>query len=598
MADYKAPQKDMNFALRHNARMQQLAGLPGYEEATDDMVEAILEEAAKLATGVLSPLNEVGDQTGVKLDGVDVPTPAGFAEAYRQFAEGGWGSLQFDPEYGGQGLPYALSIPVMEMWQSANMAWGLCPLLSQGAVEAIFHNATDELKERYLPPLISGQWTGTMNLTEPQAGSDLAAIRCRAEKEGDHYRIKGQKIFITWGEHDMAENIIHLVLARLPDAPPGVKGISLFVVPKFMVNADGSLGERNDAKCVSLEHKLGIHASPTCVMAFGDDEGAIGYLVGEENRGLACMFTMMNNARLAVGLQGVAISERAYQHALDYAHDRVQSPAVGSREAGPIIQHADVRRMLQTMKSVTEAGRALAYDACASLDFAHQSEDPGVRAREAARAAYLTPIVKGWCTELAQEVTSLGVQVHGGMGFIEETGAAQHYRDARILPIYEGTNAIQALDLVGRKTLFDGGEAGAAVQAEIAELIAALKQQGDLSDEAEALEKVLELAQHAQTSLLSTAPDDPLLPGSVAFNYLMLMGTLCGGWQLLRAALAAQQALTEGGDTEFLQAKILSARFYVAQVLPRCAGYAQMVAAGSQSVMAMNDQHLASAWYS
>lgn len=597
MADYKAPQKDMNFALRHNARMTQLAELPGYEDATDDMVVAILEEAGKVANAVLSPLNEVGDQTGVKLDGLDVPTPEGFADAYQQFAEGAWGSLQFDPEYGGQGLPYALSIPVMEMWQSANMAWGLCPLLSQGAVEAIYHNASDELKARYLPQLISGEWTGTMNLTEPQAGSDLAAVRTKAEREGDHYRIKGQKIFITWGEHDMAENIIHLVLARLPDAPPGVKGISLFVVPKFLVNEDGSLGERNDAKCVSLEHKLGIHASPTCVMAFGDEEGAIGYLVGEENRGLACMFTMMNNARLAVGLQGVAISERAYQHALEYAHDRIQSPSVGSKEAGPIIRHADVRRMLQTMKSITEAGRALAYDACASLDFSHRSEDAAQRAKESARAAYLTPIVKGWCTEVAQEVTSLGVQIHGGMGFIEETGAAQHYRDARILPIYEGTNAIQALDLVGRKTLFDGGEAGAAVQAEIAEVIAQLKAQGSFATESAQLESSLQQAKAAQEALLSGSQDDPQLAGSIAYNYLMLMGTLCGGWQLLKAALAAGEELQAGGDETFLNAKILSARFYAAQVLPRTASFAQMVASGSESIMAMSDDQLASAWY-
>lgn len=597
MADYKAPLKDMNFALRHSARIEQLAQLPGYEEATDDMVGAILEEAGKVANEVLSPLNEVGDQTGVKLVGDSVPTPAGFADAYKQFSEGGWGSLQFDPEFGGQGLPYVLSIPVMEMWQSANMAWGLCPLLSQGAVEAIFCNASDELKAQYLPPLISGEWTGTMNLTEPQAGSDLAAIRSRAEREGDHYRIKGQKIFITWGEHDMVDNIVHLVLARLPDAPPGVRGISLFVVPKFMVNADGSLGERNDVKCVSLEHKLGIHASPTCVMAFGDDEGAIGYLVGEENKGLACMFTMMNNARLAVGLQGVAISERAYQHALEYAHDRVQSPAVGEKEASPIIRHADVRRMLQTMKSITEAGRALAYDACASLDFSHRSEDADVRAQENARAAYLTPIVKGWCTEVAQEVTSLGVQVHGGMGFIEETGAAQHYRDARILPIYEGTNAIQALDLVGRKTLFDQGQAGQAVHAEIADLIDALGADGSFIAEAAQLNDALALAQSCQTFLLDESADDAQLPGSIAYNYLMLMGTLCGGWQLLRAGLTAKEELSTGGDEIFLQAKIQSARFYVAQVLPRVHSYAQMVTHGSESIMEMSDEQLASAWY-
>ncbi len=584
MADYKAPLKDMQFALRHNARLPQLAELPQFEDASDDMVSAILEEAAKLAGGVLSPLNVVGDETGVKLVGDEVPTPAGFSEAYQQFAEGGWGSLQFDPEYGGQGLPYSLSIPVMEMWQSANMAWGLCPLLSQGAIEAISVNGSDALKATYLPQLISGEWTGTMNLTEPGAGSDLAAIRCKAERDGDHYRISGQKIFITWGEHDMTDNIVHLVLARLPDAPAGVKGISLFVVPKFMVNADGSLGERNDARCVSLEHKLGIHASPTAVMAFGDNDGAIGYLVGEENKGLACMFTMMNNARLAVGLQGVAISERAYQHALDYAGEREQM--------GVILKHADVRRMLLTMKALTEAGRALAYDACASLDFAHATDS----AEENTRAALLTPIVKGWCTELAQEVTSLGVQIHGGMGFIEETGAAQHYRDARILPIYEGTNGIQALDLVGRKTLFDKGVAAQALFAEMEEALIALQGQGDFAKEAERFAAALALAKEANAMLLEEGAKDRQWPGAVAFNYLMLMGTLAGGWQLARSAVVAAQ--TDEGDATFLQAKVLTARFYMAQILPRCQGYAAMVLNGAEDILAMSDEQLASSWYS
>jgi len=583
MVDYKAPLKDMQFALRHNARLPQLAELPQFEEASDDMVSAILEEAAKLAGEVLSPLNVVGDQTGVKLEGDAVPTPEGFAQAYQQFAEGGWGSLQFDPDFGGQGLPYSLSIPVMEMWQSANMAWGLCPLLSQGAVEALSVNASDELKAQYLPQLISGEWTGTMNLTEPGAGSDLAAIRCKAEREGDHYRISGQKIFITWGEHDMTDNIVHLVLARLPDAPEGVKGISLFVVPKFMVNADGSLGERNDARCVSLEHKLGIHASPTAVMSFGDNDGAIGYLVGEENKGLACMFTMMNNARLAVGLQGVAISERAYQQALDYAGEREQ--------AGVIIKHADVRRMLLTMKALTEAGRALAYDACASLDFAHATDSKA----ENARAALLTPIVKGWCTELAQEVTSLGVQVHGGMGFIEETGAAQHYRDARILPIYEGTNGIQALDLVGRKTLFDKGEATQALFAEMDAALAALQNAAGFEKEAERFAAALTVAKEANAKLLEEGASDRQWPGAVAFNYLMLMGTLAGGWQMARAAVAAG---TAEGDETFLQAKVLTARFYMAQILPRCQGYAATVMNGAEDILAMSDEQLASAWYS
>ncbi|WP_027856440.1 acyl-CoA dehydrogenase family protein [Marinobacterium jannaschii] len=592
MAEYKAPLKDIQFALRHNARIEQLATLPGYEDASDDMVSAILDEAGKVASEVLSPLNEVGDNTGVKLVGDTVPTPEGFAEAYKQFVEGAWGSLQFNPDFGGQGLPYALSIPVMEMWQSANLAWGLCPLLSQGAVEAIDANGTDALKAIYLPQLISGEWTGTMNLTEPQAGSDLAALRCKAERDGDAYRIKGQKIFITWGEHDMAENIVHLVLARLPDAPEGVRGISLFVVPKYLVNEDGSLGERNDLKCVSLEHKLGIHASPTCVMSFGDNEGAIGYLLGEENKGLACMFTMMNNARLAVGLQGVAISERAYQHALEYAADRVQGPAVGHKEAGPIIRHPDVRRMLQTMKAFTEAGRALTYDACASLDFSHKAGDAASRKIEEARAAFLTPIVKGWCTEVAQEVTSIGVQVHGGMGYIEETGAAQHFRDARILPIYEGTNAIQALDLVGRKTIFDKGEAGAAVLSEIEATVEGLKAAGGFDREAEKLAGALNQVKEVQALLLEQAATDAAFPAVVAYNYLMMMGTLCGAWQLMRGAMAAAGE----EQTTFTSAKIATARFYCAQILPRLSGYVAMVQEGAESVMSMSDEQMAAAW--
>ena len=601
MPEYKAPLRDMSFLLNEvfdapamwaeNARLA--------EVVDPDTADAILEEAGKIASEVLAPLNREGDENGSKWNDGEVTAPPGFKEAYQTYSEGGWGGLGGNPEFGGMGMPKMLVGQVEEMIQGSNISFGLAPMLTAGACLSLNAHGSQELKEKYLPNMYSGQWPGAMDLTEPHCGTDLGIIRTKAEPNADgSFAISGTKIFITWGEHDMVDNIVHLVLARLPDAPPGVKGISLFVVPKFMVNDDGSLGERNDVKCVSLEHKLGIHASPTCVMAFGDDEGAIGYLVGEENKGLACMFTMMNNARLAVGLQGVAISERAYQHALDYAHDRVQSPAVGTREAGPIIRHADVRRMLLTMKSITEAGRALAYDACASLDFAHSATDADTQAKESARAAYLTPIVKGWCTEVAQEVTSLGVQIHGGMGFIEETGAAQHYRDARILPIYEGTNAIQALDLVGRKTLFDKGAAGEAVQAEIAELVTALDNDGDFAAEAAALNASLEQAKTAQAQLLNGAADDALMPGSVAYNYLMLMGTLCGGWQLLRAALAAKQELASGGDEVFLNAKILSARFYVAQVLPRTASFAQMVAAGSESVMAMSDEQLASAWFS
>lgn len=592
MAEYKAPVKEMNFVLNHVADMPGLAQLPGFEDAQEDMVSAILDEAAKLSGEVLSPLNSVGDEQGVRLDGADVVTPAGFKEAYQAFAEGGWGSLQFDAEFGGQGLPYSLSIPVMEMWQAANMAWGLCPLLSQGAVEAIDASASDMLKQQYLPKMISGEWTGTMNLTEPAAGSDLSVVRSKAEPAGDHYLISGQKIFITWGEHDMAENIVHLVLARLPDAEPGVRGISLFLVPKFLVNADGSLGERNDCAAVSLEHKLGIHASPTCVMSFGDNGGAVGYLIGEAGKGLACMFKMMNNARLAVGLQGVAISERAYQHALEYAGDRTQGRAVGFKEAGPIIRHPDVRRMLLTMKAITEAGRAITYDACASLDRAHKQSDRA----QAARAALLTPIVKGWCTELAQEVTSLGVQIHGGMGFIEETGAAQFYRDARILPIYEGTNGIQALDLVGRKTLFDNGEALSALIAEMSEVATAAAASASHAGDGAALAEALVALNAAREQLLASA-DAPEFSATVAYNFLMLAGTVCGAWQLLRQALKAEQMLTEGdSDTPFLSAKQATATFYMGQVLPRYKGYAAMIDDGHASVLNVSDEQLAAAF--
>jgi len=596
MADYKAPLKDMQFVLNNVSRMPQLAELATFEDATPDMVSAILEEAGRVSAEVIAPTNTVGDEQGVRLEDGNVITPDGFAEAYQQYMEGGWGSLQFDPEFGGQGLPYSLSIPVMEMWQSANMSWGLCPLLSQGAVEALYLNGSDELKKTYLEKMISGEWTGTMNLTEPGAGSDLSVVRSKAEPEGDHYRISGQKIFITWGDHQMAENIIHLVLARLPDAPPGVRGISLFLVPKFLVNENGELGERNDVQVASLEHKLGIHASATCVMAFGEKEGAVGYLVGEPGKGLACMFTMMNNARLAVGLQGVAISERAYQQAFWYAGDRTQGKAVGFNEEGPILRHADVRRMLMTMKSLTEAGRALAYDACASLDFAHALDDKAQAAAEKARAAYLTPIVKGWCTEVAQEVTSLGVQVHGGMGFIEETGAAQHFRDARILPIYEGTNGIQALDLVGRKTLMDQGQAAQAVMEEISQVIAQAKDVARFATAAEQLEAALQAAKTATTQLLGDSAENPYFSGAVAYNYLMMMGTLCGGWELLRTALAAAESQAAGETDPYLESKQLTTLFYMDQILPRYLSYAQMVSAGSTSIMAFADEHLDSSY--
>ena len=455
MSDYKAPTTDIHFVLKHIAALDKLANFSRFEEATEELVEAVITEAARLSSEVVAPSNRPADIQGARIENNAVSAADGLSDIYQQLIEGGWTSLSFSPEWGGQGLPSVLATAIQEMLMSANLSFSLCPMLTQGAIEAIDTHATDSLKQTYLPNMVSGQWTGTMNLTESQAGTDLAAVRTKAEPEGDHYRITGQKIFITWGDHDMTDNVIHLVLARLPDAPPGVKGISLFLVPKFMVNADGSIGERNDVYATALEHKLGIHASPTCVMSFGNNDGAIGYLVGEPNNGLACMFTMMNHARLTVGLQGVAISERAYQHAVSYAQERIQGPTVSG--PGPIINHPDVRRMLMLMKALTEAQRALTYAAVSSMDVLHASEDKNEQQHHQARVDLLTPIVKGWCTEVAQEVASLGVQVHGGMGFIEETGAAQYFRDARILPIYEGTNGIQALDLIGRKFLRDRG---------------------------------------------------------------------------------------------------------------------------------------------
>ncbi|WP_417585738.1 acyl-CoA dehydrogenase C-terminal domain-containing protein [Nitrincola sp.] len=590
MADYNAPVKDMKLALNQIARMTELSTLPVFEDASADMVDAILDEAARVARDVVAPTNWDGDQKGVSLKDGGVVCPESFRDAYNQYAEGGWGSLQFDPEHGGQGMPYLLSVAVMEMWQAANMAWGLCPLLSQGAVECLSINADDALKAIYLPKLISGEWAGTMNLTEGSAGSDLSQVRCKAEKDGDAYRVTGEKIFITWGDHSLTENIVHLVLARLPDAPAGVRGISLFLVPKYLVNADGSLGEYNNTKPLSLEHKMGIHASPTAVMGF---ENSVGYLVGEENRGLACMFTMMNNARLGVGLQGVAISERAYQQALVFANERIQSPAVGYKVPGPIIRHGDVRRMLLTMKALTEAGRALTYDACGSIDFAHHAEDESRRIREKARAALLTPVVKGWCTEFAQEVTSLGVQVHGGMGFVEETGAAQHYRDARILPIYEGTNGIQALDLVGRKILLDKGEALTLLLSEMRETIA---MGGAFADLAVDLEQAVAAIETARDELLAGAGDDAQLAGAVAYNFMMLLGTVAGAWELLRQAEAAKILQAEGEDDAFLEAKQVTTRFYFEQILPRYLGYARMVKAGSATITEMTDEQFATAW--
>ncbi|MFT6582611.1 MAG: alkylation response protein AidB-like acyl-CoA dehydrogenase, partial [Alphaproteobacteria bacterium] len=445
MIPYNAPTQDMRFAMDALGLLPALSALPDYADATADLRDAMLEEAGKLATEKLAPLNYSGDKQGVVLENGIVRTADGFKEAYKAFVEGGWNSVPFDPEFGGQGLPWLFGFATSEMWISANSSWGLCPILTGGAVELLRVHGTDEQNALYLEKLVSGEWNGTMNLTEPQAGSDVGALRCRAEKEGDHYRIRGQKIFISWGEHDMTDNIVHMVLARTPDAPDGSRGVSLFIVPKFLVNSNGSLGARNDLRCISLEDKLGIHACPTCVMSFGDSDGAIGYLVGEENRGLNNMFTMMNNARLGIGLTGLSIAERAYQQARDYAKERVQGSA---GNAVTIIQHPDVRRMLLTMKSTVEAMRGLIYDTVTSLDIARAHPDAQTRESARKRADLLTPVVKAWCTDSGVEVASLGIQVHGGTGYMEDTGAVQHWRDSRIAPIYEGTNGIQAIDLV------------------------------------------------------------------------------------------------------------------------------------------------------
>ncbi|CAD6530128.1 acyl-CoA dehydrogenase [Paraburkholderia metrosideri] len=590
---YSAPIKDMLFVMKELAGLDNIATLPGFEDANLDTAQAVLEESAKLCGEVLAPLNVEGDRNPSSWkDGVVTATP-GFKEAFRQFAEGGWQGVQHPLDYEGQGLPKLIGTPCVEMLNASNLSFALCPLLTDGAIEALLTAGTEAQKQTYVPKLISGEWTGTMNLTEPQAGSDLALVRTRAEPQGDgSFRLFGTKIFITWGEHDMAKNIAHLVLARTPDAPEGVKGISLFIVPKFLVNEDGSLGERNDVHCVSIEHKLGIKASPTAVLQFGDHGGAIGHLIGEENRGLEYMFIMMNAARFAVGMQGVGVSDRAYQHAVAYAKDRVQSrPVDGSaKQSVAIIQHPDVRRMLATMRSLTEASRALAYVAAAHCDIAHRHADEATRAEHQAIYEYLVPIVKGWSTELSIDVTSLGVQVHGGMGFIEETGAAQYYRDARILPIYEGTTAIQANDLIGRKTLRDGGKVAKALLAGVSETVEALgSQQGAAFA---SMKKYLAQGHDSLSAVVdfvvANTKSDPNAVFAGSVPYLKLAGVVLGGWQMARSLLVAAQKRDE--DPSFYGAKIATAQFYAEHVLPQASALeASIVSAkGGESVLALS----------
>ncbi len=590
MTDYVAPVDDMLFAIREQAGLARVQALPDFAEASDDVVEAVLEEAGKFGNGVLRPINHSGDMEGTRVENQAVVSASGFRDAYRQFMEAGWPSVALPPEFDGQGLPQTLAVPVAELWSGANLAFSLCPMLTQGAVDALLLHGSDELKRRFLPRLVSGEWTGTMNLSEPQAGSDLAAVKARAEPDGEHWRIFGQKVWITWGDHDFTDNILHLVLARAPDGPPGTKGISLFLVPKFLVNEDGSIGERNDVFPVSVEHKLGINASPTCVLQYGDNGGAFGYLVGELHNGMACMFTMMNEARLQVGLEGVGIAERAYQAAAAFAKDRVQGSVPGMPERVTIVHHADVRRMLLIMRAGTEAMRAVAYVTAAAVDHWHHGADAAAREKAGARVALLTPIVKGWCTELAQEITSLGVQIHGGMGYVEETGAAQHMRDARITPIYEGTNGIQALDLVGRKVVRDGGRALADLLAEMRVVVDALREAGDAGLDAIAgeLEAGIDGVQAAADCILGSWQDDVHAMGAAAFNFMMQLGTVCGGWQMGQAALAATRRLAEGeGNSQFLEAKLVTARFYAEHYLPRADAYRRAAMAGSDIVMAM-----------
>ena len=587
MSTYQAPLKDMKFVLHELAGLEELAQLPGYQEASPDTVDDILEEASKFAAGVLDPINYSGDQEGSKWADGAVRTPKGFREAYKQFCEGGWNALPFEAEWGGQGLPRLVSTPVQEMWKSANLSFSLCPLLTQGAIEALLLRGSEELQRRYLPKMVEGSWTGTMNLTEPQAGSDLSLVRTRAERQGDHYLISGQKIFITYGEHDMSENIVHLVLARTPEAPEGVKGISLFVVPKFLED-----GKRNTAKCASIEHKLGIHASPTAVMVY---ERAVGHLVGEENRGLEYMFIMMNAARFAVGLEGVAIAERAFQRALAFAKERIQGrDLVQGGKAVPIIRHPDVRRMLMLMKAQTEAMRALAYTTAAAMDYARKHPDAEARKRHQAFVDLMIPVVKGWSTETGIEIASLGVQVHGGMGFVEETGAAQYLRDARITTIYEGTTGIQAMDLVGRKI---AREAGATAKAWLASLKAldaelAKSANGDVKALRAQLAQGVQAVNDCVNYIVESKDPRATFAGAVPF--LKLMGIVAGGWQMARAALAAERKLASG-ERAFLEAKLATARFYGDQVLVQAPALRDTVVKGAAGVLAIPEEQFLAA---
>ena len=595
MSEYSPPLDDMKFALKEVVNVNSLSELPAFNEVGLEALDSLLDEASRFFNEVISPTNRTGDLEGSLLnDDGSVSTPSGFREAYAQYVDAGWGAISFDPEYGGGGFPWLVGIAVTEMLTAANMALSLNPMLTQGSIHALTAHGDQEQKLAWLPKLITGEWAGTMNLTEPQAGSDVGALTTKAELQDDGtYKITGQKIYITWGEHDLTENIVHLVLARTPDAPPGTKGISLFIVPKFIINDDGSIGEENDIKCLSIEHKLGIHASPTCVLQFGDNGGATGYIVGEENSGMRYMFTMMNQARLAVGLEGLAVADRAYQQALDYALERMQGRRADTPkgESVPIIDHPDVRRMLMTMKAYIEAMRCMIYLNAKSIDIAHHHPDEDERTRGHELTDLLTPLSKSWCTDLGNELTSLGIQIHGGMGFVEETGAAQHYRDIRIAGIYEGTNGIQAIDLVGRKLSMRKGDVVRELLLEINETASELHS-ANLKEIARPLEDAVKDMQAATEWLIEKggASTDDGLAG--ATPYLRMFGTTVGGWLLAKSALQAKKQIDEGNDSEFLQAKIETAIFYAEQLLPQVSGLLPATVSGAQSLYAIKPERL------
>lgn len=582
MSVYKAPQKEFSFLFQELVNYEEHCQMPGYQDVGSDMVEAIIPEAAKFFEQVVAPSNWEADTQPAHLKDGQVITAPMLGGAYQQMVEAGWCGISGNPKYDGAGFPGVVDVAVQEMLQSANMGFSLLPMLTRGVIHALNLYGSDQQKDTYLSNLISGVWSGTMNLTEPQAGTDLSAVKTKAVPQGDHFLISGQKIYITWGDHDLAENIIHLVLARTPDAPAGNQGISLFLVPKYLINADGSPGERNDVKPVGVEHKLGIHSSPTCTLQFGDQGGAVGYLVGPENQGLMCMFSMMNNARLSVGHQGIGIGERAYQQAVAYASERVQGKVAGIEGKAPIIHHPDVKRMLMQMRALTEAGRALSFHAIANEDRSHHHSDEQVRAKSARAVELLTPLVKGWCTESSMESTSLGVQVHGGMGFIEETGAAQHMRDARILPIYEGTNGIQALDFIGRKCLRDGGEAVNELLAEMAATLSDCKTDSlQIASLIKSLEMALEQCRTALAYILAHAEQSP----AVAYNYMMLFGNSVSFWLLTKLAIAAQRELDAGADDRYYNQKIATARFFATQILTRNNAYLASLQQGAETIV-------------